>query len=152
MKILDYINEQTVLTDLGSGDKKGVIDELAQPVAELTGLDHREIVRVLIERERLGSTGIGDGIAIPHGKINGLESLVLGFGLSRKGVNFDALDGKPTHIFFLLLSPDNSTGIHLRILARISKLLKEAAFKEKLMQAKAQADIISTIGEVDEDF
>jgi len=152
MKILDYINEQTVLTDLSSGDKKGVIDELAQPVAELTGLDHREIVRVLIERERLGSTGIGDGIAIPHGKINGLESLVLGFGLSRKGVNFDALDGKPTHIFFLLLSPDNSTGIHLRILARISKLLKEAGFKEKLMQAKAPADIISTIGEVDEDF
>ncbi|MBS3755891.1 MAG: PTS sugar transporter subunit IIA [Desulfobacterales bacterium] len=152
MKILDYINEQTVLTDLSSGDKKGVIDELAQPVAELTGLDHREIVRVLIERERLGSTGIGDGIAIPHGKINGLESLVLGFGLSHKGVNFDALDGKPTHIFFLLLSPDNSTGIHLRILARISKLLKEASFKEKLMQAKAPADIISTIGEVDEDF
>ena len=152
MKILDYINEQTVLTDLRSGDKKGVIDELAQPVTELTGLDHREIVRVLIERERLGSTGIGDGIAIPHGKINGLESLVLGFGLSRKGVNFDALDGKPTHIFFLLLSPDNSTGIHLRILARISKLLKEAAFKEKLMQAKGPADVISTITEVDEDF
>lgn len=152
MKILDYINEQTVLTDLISGDKKGVIDELAQPVAELTGLDHREIVRVLIERERLGSTGIGDGIAIPHGKINGLESLVLGFGLSRKGVNFDALDGKPTHIFFLLLSPDNSTGIHLRILARISKLLKEASFKETLMQAKAPSDVISTIAEVDEDF
>lgn len=152
MKILDYINEQTVLTDLISGDKKGVIDELAQPVAELTGLDHREIVRVLIERERLGSTGIGEGIAIPHGKINGLESLVLGFGLSRKGVNFDALDGKPTHIFFLLLSPDNSTGIHLRILARISKLLKEASFKEKLMQAKAPSDVISTIAEVDEDF
>ena len=152
MKILDYINEQTVLTDLHSGDKKGVIDELAQPVTELTGLDHREIVRVLIERERLGSTGIGDGIAIPHGKINGLESLVLGFGLSRKGVNFDALDGKPTHIFFLLLSPDNSTGIHLRILARISKLLKEASFKEKLMQVKGPADVISTIAEVDEDF
>ncbi|MCF8025477.1 MAG: PTS sugar transporter subunit IIA [Desulfobacteraceae bacterium] len=152
MKILDYLNQQTVLTDLSSGDKKGVIDELAQPVAELTGLDHREIVRVLIERERLGSTGIGDGIAIPHGKINGLESLVLGFGLSRKGVNFDSLDGKPTHIFFLLLSPDNSTGIHLRILARISKLLKEAAFKEKLMQAKAPTDVISIIGEVDEDF
>ena len=152
MKILDYINEQTVLTDLRSGEKKGVIDELAQPVAELTRLDHREIVRVLIERERLGSTGIGDGIAIPHGKINGLESLVLGFGLSRRGVNFDALDGKPTHIFFLLLSPDNSTGIHLRILARISKLLKEPAFKENLMQAKAPADVISTITEVDEDF
>ncbi|MCF8025085.1 MAG: PTS sugar transporter subunit IIA [Desulfobacteraceae bacterium] len=152
MKILDYIKKETILTDLASADKKGVIDELAEPVAELAGLDHREIVRVLIERERLGSTGIGDGIAIPHGKINGLDSLVLGFGLSSKGVNFEALDGKPTHIFFLLLSPDDSTGLHLRILARISKLLKEDNFKKRLTQASSPADVLETIREVDEDF
>ncbi|MFP3998881.1 MAG: PTS sugar transporter subunit IIA [Desulfobacterales bacterium] len=152
MKILDYLNKDTVLTDLASADKKGVIDELAEPVAKQTGLEHREIVRVLIERERLGSTGIGDGIAIPHGKINQLDSLVLGFGLSRKGVNFEAIDGKPTYILFLLLSPDNSTGLHLRILARISKLLREDSFKQGLMQAKTQEDVIKTIREADEDF
>ncbi len=152
MKILDYINNDTVLTDLASTDKKGVIDELAEPVARLTGLDHREIVRVLIERERLGSTGIGGGIAIPHGKVSSLESLVLGFGLSRKGVNFEAIDGKPTHIFFLLLSPDNSTGLHLRILARVSKLLKEESFKQSLMKAETPGNVIETIREVDEDF
>lgn len=152
MKILDYLDRKAILTDLASADKKGVIDELAEPVAELTQLDHREIVRVLIERERLGSTGIGGGIAIPHGKIGGLESLVLGFGLSGKGVNFEALDSKPSHIFFLLLSPDNSTGLHLRILARISKLLKQESFKEKLLGAKNPDDVIETIREVDEDF
>ncbi len=152
MKILDYMDKKAILTELASADKKGVIDELAEPIAELTQLDHREIVRVLIERERLGSTGIGGGIAIPHGKIGGLESLVLGFGLSGKGVNFEALDSKPTHIFFLLLSPDNSTGLHLRILARISKLLKQESFKEKLLGAKNPDDVIETIREVDEDF
>ncbi|MBS3810040.1 MAG: PTS sugar transporter subunit IIA [Desulfobacterales bacterium] len=152
MKILDYMDRKAILTDLASADKKGVIDELAEPIAELSQLDHREIVRVLIERERLGSTGIGGGIAIPHGKISGLESLVLGFGLSGKGVNFEALDSKPTHIFFLLLSPDNSTGLHLRILARISKLLKEESFKAKLLGAKNPDDVIETIREVDEDF
>ncbi|MFW6052311.1 MAG: PTS sugar transporter subunit IIA [Desulfosalsimonas sp.] len=152
MKILDYMNKDTVLTDLASADKKGVIDELAEPVAKQTGVDHREIVRVLIERERLGSTGIGEGIAIPHGKISRLDSLALGFGLSRKGVNFEAIDGKPTYLFFLLLSPDNSTGLHLRILARISKLLKEESFRRQLMQAKTAEDVIETLRGVDEDF
>ncbi len=152
MKILDYITKETILTDLQSTDKKGVIDELAEPVAALTGLDHREIVRVLIERERLGSTGIGGGIAIPHGKINGIESLVLGFGLSRQGVNFEALDNKSTHIFFLLLSDDNCTGLHLRVLARLSKLLREKSFKEKLMQTDSPNAVISVLKEADEDF
>ncbi|MBS0014304.1 MAG: PTS sugar transporter subunit IIA [Desulfobacterales bacterium] len=152
MKILDYMTADTILTQLQAADKKGVIDELTEPVAALTGLEQRNIVRVLIERERLGSTGIGDGIAIPHGKINGIESLVLGFGLSRNGVNFDALDGKPAYIFFLLLSADNSTGLHLQVLARISKLLRDQDFKKKLMGAQSAQQIMDVISEVDEDF
>lgn len=152
MKILDYITADTILTNLQATDKKGVIDELTEPVAALTGLEQRNIVRVLIERERLGSTGIGDGIAIPHGKINGIESLVLGFGLSRNGVNFDALDGKPAYIFFLLLSADDSTGLHLRVLARISKLLRDKDFKEKLMRVHNAQQVMDVLLEVDEDF
>jgi len=152
MKILDYITADTILTNLQATDKKGVIDELTEPVAALTGLEQRNIVRVLIERERLGSTGIGDGIAIPHGKINGIESLVLGFGLSRNGVNFDALDGKPAYIFFLLLSADDSTGLHLRVLARISKLLRDKDFKEKLMRVHKAQQVMDVLSEVDEDF
>ena len=152
MRILDFLYKQTILTDLKSTDKKGVIDELAQPVAEVSHVNHREIVRVLIERERLGSTGIGEGIAIPHGKLSGIEQLILGFGRSRQGVNFDALDGQPTYLFFLLMSPDNSTGLHLRLLARISKLLKEDSFKEKLTDVNDAEAVIRAIEAVDADF
>lgn len=152
MKILDFLHTETILPDLQAQDKKGLLEELTLPVTRITQADHKELVRVLIEREHLGSTGIGGGIGIPHGKLKSLSELVLGFGLSRKGVNFDALDKKPTHIFFLLLTPDDSAGIHLRVLAQISKLLKDEDFKNRLMQAQDKQEVIRTIEEVDEDF
>jgi nitrogen PTS system EIIA component len=152
MKILDFLNQKTIITELKAIDKKGVLEELTLPVSQITGTDHKELVRVLIEREHLGSTGIGNGIGIPHGKLKGLESLVLGFGLSQKGVNFDAIDGKPTHIFFLLLTPENSTDLHLKLLARISKILKGESFTEKIQQAADKEEIINLIQGVDEEF
>ena len=152
MKILDFLHTETILPDLQAQDKKGVLEELTLPVAQITEADHKELVRVLIEREHLGSTGIGGGIGIPHGKLKSLSELVLGFGLSHKGINFDALDKKPTHIFFLLLTPDDSAGIHLRVLAQISKLLKDEGFKKRLMQAQDKQEVIRTIKEADEDF
>ncbi|HMA84253.1 MAG TPA: PTS sugar transporter subunit IIA [Desulfosalsimonadaceae bacterium] len=152
MKILDFLHKETIHTDLQATDKKGVLEELTLPVSHITRVDHKELVRVLIEREHLGSTGIGGGIGIPHGKLKNLSELVLGFGLSRKGVNFDAIDKKPTHIFFLLLTPDNSAGIHLRLLAQISKLLKDDGFKNRLLEVSETDDVIRTIQEVDEAF
>lgn len=152
MKILDFLYEETILTDLQATDKKGVLEELTLPVARVAQADHKELVRVLIEREHLGSTGIGDGIGIPHGKLRSLHELILGFGLSRKGVNFEALDQRPTHIFFLLLTPDDSAGEHLQLLARISKLLKDDGFKSRLMKASERQEVIRTIEEVDEEF
>lgn len=152
MKILDFLHRESIIPDLKAADKKGVLEELTSPIAYITQADHNELVRVLIEREHLGSTGIGSGVGIPHGKMKGLTTLVLGIGLSRKGVYFDSLDGKPTHIFFLLLTPENSTGLHLKLLARISKLLKEDTFKEKLFAAKDKDDVLQAIREVDEDF
>jgi PTS system nitrogen regulatory IIA component len=152
MKILDFIDPQNICTDLKATDKKGVLEELTRPVAELTNLEHKELVRVLIEREHLGSTGIGNGIGIPHGKLKNLPALILGVGLSRKGVNFDAIDKKPTHIFFLLLTPDKSTDLHLKLLARISKMLKENSFREKLMAATEKEDVIHLIQDIDDDF
>ena len=152
MKILDFLNQETIITELKATDKKGVLEELTLPVSQFTRADHKELVRVLIERERLGSTGIGNGIGIPHGKLQGLESLILGFGLSRKGVDFDAMDGKPTHIFFLLLTPENSTDLHLKLLARISKILKGESFKEKILQVADKEDVINLIKDVDEEF
>ena len=152
MKILDVLQKEAILVDMKSTDKKGVLDELVDPIARIAGLNHDDLVRVLMERERLGSTGIGGGIGIPHGKVKALESLILGFGLSRNGVDFESMDGRPTYIFFLLITPENSTGLHLKLLARISRVLKNDPFKEKLLIAKNQDDIITTIQEEDEDF
>jgi len=117
MKILDVLPKEAILSDLKSLDKKGVIEELVIPVAGIAGVNKEEIVRVLMERERLGSTGIGEGIGIPHGKMKDLKSLVVSFGLSRQGVDFESIDGRPAHIFFLLVTPENSTGLHLKLLA-----------------------------------
>ncbi len=152
MKILEVLQKEAILVDLTSQDKKGVIEELATPVAQIAGLDHKSLVRVLMERERLGSTGIGGGIGIPHGKLKELDKLLLGFGLSRKGVNFESMDGRPTHIFFLLVTPENSTGVHLKLLARISRILKNDPFKERLMNAVDADAVVSAIREQDEAF
>lgn len=152
MKILDVLQKEAILVDLKSQDKKGVLEELVRPLTHIAHIDQGDLMRVLIERERLGSTGIGGGIGIPHGKLKGLESLVLGFGLSRRGVDFESIDGRPTHIFFLLITPENSTGVHLKLLARISRILKNDPFKEKLFNAADSEDVLSIIDEEDEEF
>ena len=121
-------------------------------MAEIANVHQEDLVKVLLEREHLGSTGIGGGIGIPHGKMKDLESLVLGFGLSRKGVDFESLDGKPAHIFFLLITPENSTGLHLKLLARISRILKNEPFKDRLIGAADRDEILSIIKEEDEEF
>lgn len=152
MKILDFIDPKNIITELKATDKKGVLEELTLPVADITQIEHKELVKVLIEREHLGSTGIGNGIGIPHGKLKNLQSLILGVGISRKGVNFDAMDKKPTHIFFLLLTPDNSTDLHLKLLARISKILKEESFKDKILVSSDKDEVIRLIQGIDEEF
>lgn len=152
MRILDVLSKETINVDLKARDKKGVLNELTAPIAQLVGAQQDELVRVLLDRERLGSTGIGGGIGIPHGKFKNLESLVLGFGLSRQGIDFESMDGRPTHIFFLLLTPENSAGLHLKLLARISRMLKSDDLKERLMQAEQPDDVVSIVKEDDEDF
>lgn len=152
MKIVDVLQKDAILVDLKSHDKKGVIEELVQPVAQIAGVRYEELARVLMERERLGSTGIGGGIGIPHGKLKGLKSLLLGFGLSREGVNFASIDGKPTHIFFLLVTPENSIDVHLKLLAQISRILKNEMFKERLLAAGDPEEVLEIIRQEDETF
>ena len=152
MKICDVLDRKSILPDLKALNKKGILEELVVPVAEIAGVSQKDLAKVLMERERLGSTGIGGGIGIPHGKMKNLESLVLGFGLSRKGVDFESLDGQPTHIFFLLVTPENSTGLHLKLLARISRILKNDPFKNRLLEAADSDEILGIIQEEDEDF
>jgi PTS system nitrogen regulatory IIA component len=115
-------------------------------------MDLSKLMEVLVEREKLGSTGIGDGIAIPHGKMVGLGELMLSFGRSRAGVDFDSLDGKPAHLFFLVVAPDNSAGTHLKALARISRLLKSNAVRQELMEASDAREIYEIIESQDEEF
>lgn len=152
MKLTDILNENSIIPDLQATDKKGVLEELVAPLSENTNMSPEDLVRVLMDRERLGSTGIGDGIGIPHGKIKGLDSLIIGFGISKKGVNFDSLDGRPTHIFFTIITPEESTGIHLKLLAQISKILKNESFRDKLMQGTDKNKIFSIIKEEDEEI
>jgi len=152
MKILEVLDRKSIISDLAASNKTETLKEMAAPLAEAAELDPDALVNVLVEREKLGSTGIGGGVAIPHGKLKDLTSIALGFGISRQGVAFDSMDGKPTHIFFLLLTPENSTGLHLKLLARISRLLKQEPFKEKLLQTETGDEIYQVIQAEDEEF
>ena len=152
MKICDVLHKEAILADLKARNKKEVLEELVAPVADIAKVQQEDLVRVLLERERLGSTGLGGGIGIPHGKMKNLENLVLGFGLSREGVDFESLDGKPAHIFFLLVTPENSTGLHLKLLARISRILKNETFKNRLLEAGDRDEILGIIMGEDEEF
>ena len=153
MKITDILDESSVIQDLRATTKKGVLEELSNVLVERGKLpDHEKVVEVLLEREKLGSTGIGDGIAIPHGKMRGIKELVISFGRSIKGVDFESIDNKPTHLFFLLVAPENSAGVHLKALARISRLLKDSSFRNRLMEARDRRDLFMVIVEEDEKF
>jgi PTS system nitrogen regulatory IIA component len=153
MKIIDLLDKNAILPDMAATTKLAVLEELAATLVPGTdGLDLDTVVEVLMERERLGSTGIGDNVAIPHGKLTNLSGLKLAFGRSLKGVNFDSMDGKPSHLFFLLLAPVNSAGLHLKALAKISRMLMSAAFRENLMQAPQGQDIYQLLKEKDEEI
>lgn len=146
MKISELLNPQAIIPDLAATDKVGVLEELTDTLIALEpNLDRDKVIAVLYERERLGSTGIGDGVAIPHGKIDGLPSLQLVFARSLKGVDFESMDGQLARLFFLLIAPEGSVGIHLKTLARISKLLKDSSVRKKLMEAPDAVKIYQII-------
>ncbi len=153
MKISEILNKDLLIADLQSKNKKGVLEELAEVLVNQRKLqDLDQVVEVLLDREKLGSTGIGDGIAIPHGKIRGLREVVASFGRSREGVDFESIDQKPTHLFFLLVAPENSAGIHLKALARISRLLKDPSFRRRLMEAEGGEELFRIISEEDAQY
>lgn len=153
MKLSDLIHEDSIILDLKAKDKKGVLEELVDTlVRREPSLDKNALVKVLLERERLGSTGIGDGVAIPHGKFPGVSRPSISFGRSRKGLDFDSMDGEPAHLFFLLVAPENSASIHLKALARIAKILKNSAFRKELMEVSGEQDLYRKIIQNDEEF
>lgn len=139
MKLGDYLDKDLVLPDLRARTKADVLAELIEPIGlKNPGFDTDKAHKVLLEREYLGTTGIGDGVAIPHGKLESLDDILLVVGRSNEGVDFEALDFKPCNIFFLVLAPEQVAGIHLRILAHISRLLKDDHFRESFLAAKSK--------------
>jgi PTS system nitrogen regulatory IIA component len=150
MKIEDILAEDLIVSSLAATEKPAVLGELAGVVAARHAeIDRDRLVRALEEREALNSTALGDGVAIPHGKLTGIKRVFAAFGRSPAGVDFESLDGKPTHLFFLLVAPEESAGAHLKALARISRLLKDAAFRERLLGADDAGAIYGIIREED---
>jgi PTS system nitrogen regulatory IIA component len=150
MKLFDPVSPAVVVPDLRGETKDDVLRELSVAAAAVVpSVSVEALTRILQERERLGSTGIGEGAAIPHGKVAGLDRLVAVFGRSRAGIQFQSLDGKPTHLFFLILAPENSAGLHLKALARISRLLKDARFRASLSEAPDSAALLELLSEAD---
>jgi PTS system nitrogen regulatory IIA component len=153
MKLIDILPESLVIPELQGCSKDELLRELAEHMAAThPEIDAAQLHEVLWERERLGSTAIGDGIAIPHGKLSGLRTVLAAFGRHPKGVDFQSLDGNPTRLFFLLVAPEDSVGQHLKALARVSRLLKEPAFRERLLAAPDRSEIYRNIREEDEKY
>ena len=150
MKVTDFLAADMIVSDLRSDTKSGVLGELATHLASrMDGVDGKVLKRVLEERELLASTAIGDGIAIPHGKMDAVGRLVGTLGRARSGIEFESIDGKPTHLVFMLVAPASSTGVHLKALSRLSRLFRDADFRERLMAAPDAPAMYQVIVEED---
>jgi PTS system nitrogen regulatory IIA component len=141
VKIQDFLPPQAVLADLTGRTAAEVLAELCRPVAQASGLEAARLVQVLLEREKLGSTGVGEGVAIPHGKLPGLPALMASFGRSTAGIDYRAADDKPARLFFALFAPENSAGAHLKALSRVSRIFRMPAFREAILAAPTAAEI-----------
>jgi len=153
MKIMDYLNEEWVIPNLQGTDKPSILKELSSLLVkpcQVTSVE--ELLQVLLDREKLGSTGIGEGIAIPHGRLKKLKKFFISFGRSLKGVDFDSIDRKPSQLFFLVMAPENSAVDNLKLLSRIVTLLKGPSFKKRLMEASSQKELFQIIAEEDEKY
>ncbi|MDD5154910.1 MAG: PTS sugar transporter subunit IIA [Candidatus Omnitrophica bacterium] len=153
MKIMDFLLKEAIIPDIKATKKEEAIRELVDALIEAGNIDKRnrnKLIETLMSREALGSTAIGQGVAIPHGKSDCVDKLVAAFGISRKGVDFDSLDGESAHIFFLLVAPADSAGPHLKALARISRLLKDKYFRDNLRNCQDKDSIVNIISQEDE--
>ena len=150
MRIADILNKSCVIASIASKTKKEALVELVGALKQANLIeDVEKAVNIILEREKLGSTGIGDGVAIPHGKMKSINNILCVFGKSKDGVDFDAVDGKPVYIFFLLLAPEGLARQHLKTLSRISKLLRDPSFRKMLMELSDSREIYDKIIEED---
>jgi PTS system nitrogen regulatory IIA component len=150
MRLADFLLKEYIMLSLKAREKRELLDEMATELAsKVEGLNRERLLEVLLEREKLGSTGIGHGVAIPHGKLKGVDGIIVAFGRSKKGVDFHSMDDRPVHLFFLIVAPENSTATHLKILASISRLLRDKAFRKKLIKASDRGELHTIIADED---
>ncbi len=151
MLIVDILSAEMIVPQLQGSAKVEVLKELSELLAgHYRDISAERLLTVLLDREQLGTTAIGEGIAIPHGKLPGLQGVVAAFGRSFQGVDFHSLDGAPTRLVFLLVAPEDSAGVHLKALARVSRILKDKAFRERLLQVEGHGELYRLIKEEDE--
>jgi PTS system nitrogen regulatory IIA component len=150
MKIMDFLSQDTIIVDLKATDKKSAIIELVNALEKTKKIKKKdEIISVVLEREKLGSTGIGQGVAIPHGKVEVLTEQMGVLGISHKGIEFNSLDGELVHIVFLLVGPVEVAGQHLKALSRISRLFKDKFLRQAIREAKTSEDVVKIIQQQD---
>ncbi|MBT4260406.1 MAG: PTS transporter subunit EIIA [Nitrospina sp.] len=150
MKISEILTKENIIKDLKSFDKESVLEELSNFLKDRGEIPNKEnLLLSLLEREKLGSTGIGENVAIPHAKIRDIDKIITVFARSQIGVEFESLDQKPVNFIYLILAPENSTGQHLKALARISRLFKNPSLRESVLRANEIGQIYSIL--VDED-
>ncbi len=148
MRILDFLDKDSIELDLKAKNKKEAIEELVDILKKKNAILDKDVtIESLMEREELGSTGVGQSIAIPHSKTKGVKELIAAFAVSKNGVEFDALDGEPVYIFFLLLAPEGAAGLMLKALARVSNFLKNKYYRKKIMEAPNKEAILQIIEE-----
>lgn len=149
MRVLDFIGPNDVLFEMVATEKTAVLKELAAALAVRHALEPRSVFDVFVEREKLASTGIGEGVAIPHGKLAAASRLCGVLGRCQEGVEFESIDGEPARLFFALVAPENSIGLHLKALARISRLLKDSDLREHLLAAEDSQAMYRVLGDED---
>ena len=152
MRITGFLCKDAIEVNLQATKKKETLKELIDKLAAAKKIKENvkeKVLQALLEREKLGSTGIGQGVAIPHAKTDKVSEIVCAFGTSKKGVEFDALDGEKVYIIFLLVAPQDSAGMHLKVLAKISRLLKDKFFRQALREAGTSGEVIKIIKEED---
>jgi PTS system nitrogen regulatory IIA component len=153
LKITDFVTPERVMPALQSKEKNAVVKEMADRlVACEPSLDAQNVLQVLLDREKISTTAIGEGVAIPHGKLVGVERVIGVFARSLQGVDFASLDGAPTYLFFVLIAPEDAAADHLKALARISRLLKDPAFRSQLMAGNTSQELYEIIAAEDQKF
>ncbi len=151
MKIAEILQEQCIVADIKGKTKREIITELVEALAKARLIEDVEaVVNVVMDREKLGSTGIGNGVAVPHGKLKNIKNIMCALGRSQNGVDFDAVDRSPVHIFFLVLAPEDSASLHLKVLSRITKILRDQSLRKKVIKLTTVHDIYTSILEEDE--